>query len=268
MSSTAEIVLTASLVLIKPLIRLMLKHGITYTSFTAALKKCFVEAAFDELSEKQKSTTDSAVSLLSGIHRRDIRNLTRLANSTPSPLRKPISASAQLVARWMSDPNFLDAKDRPLALARSGSDQSFDALAAMTSTDVRPRALLDDLVRLGLAQETADSVTLLVQGFVPKTGFVELSEQFQNNLHDHMAAACSNLTENKGFLEQAIYVDELSEESAEQLHKTAALAWRQAFKSVMRDAQVKFDFDQSNTKKSKRKFRVRFGAYFYSSDKD
>jgi hypothetical protein len=246
----------------------MVKHGITYTSFTSALKKCFVEAAFDELSENKKSATDSALSLLSGIHRRDIRNLTRLANSTPSPLRRPISASAQLVARWMSDPNFLDAKDRPLELARSGTNLSFDALAAMTSTDVRPRALLDDLVRLGLAKETEDSVTLLVQGFTPKTGFLELSEQFQNNLHDHLAAACSNLSQDKGFLEQAIYVDELSEESAEQLHKSAALAWRQAFKSVMREAQVKFDFDQSNTKKSKRKYRIRFGSYFYSSDKD
>jgi Family of unknown function (DUF6502) len=268
MSSTSQIILSACLVLIKPLIRLMLKHGITYTSFTAALKKSFVEAAFDELSEKQITATDSAISLLSGIHRRDIRNLTRLSDSNPSPLRKPISASAQLIARWMSDPNFLDAKDRPLSLIRSGGSQSFDALAATTSTDVRPRALLDDLIRLGLAQETEDCVTLLVQGFTPKTGFIELSEQFQNNLHDHLAAACSNLSDDKGFLEQAIYVDELSEESAKQLHKTAAIAWRQAFKSVMRDAQMKFDFDQANTKKAKRKHRIRFGAYFYSSDKD
>ncbi len=268
MSSAPKIILDASLVLLKPLIRLMLKHGITYTTFTAALKKCFVEAAINDLTEKQKATTDSAISLLSGIHRRDIRNLTRLADSAPTSLRKPISASAQLVAKWMSHADFLDTQDRPLTLQRSGSIISFDGLAASISTDVRPRALLDDLLRLGLVQETDDCVSLIVQGFTPKTGFKELGEQFQNNLHDHIAAACANLHDDRSFLEQAIYVDELSEESAQQLHKTAAIAWRQAFKSVMRDAQLKFDFDQSNTKKSKRKFRVRFGSYFYSSDKD
>jgi hypothetical protein len=268
MSSTSQTILDACLVLIKPLIKLMLTHGITYTTFTAALKKCFVEAAINELSEKQKPTTDSAVSLLSGIHRRDIRNITRLAGSAPTPLRKPISASAQLVAKWMSDSDFLDAKDQPLTLPRSGNGISFDGLAASISTDVRPRALLDDLLRLGLARESEDTVTLIVQGFTPKTGFVELSEQFQNNLHDHIAAACANLSDDRGFLEQAIYVDELSKESAQQLHKTATIAWRLAFKSVMRDAQVKFDFDQANTKKVNRKHRLRFGAYFYTSDKD
>jgi Family of unknown function (DUF6502) len=268
MSSPSQIILSSSLVLIKPLIRLLLKHGITYTIFTAALKKHFVDAAFDELSDAKKATTDSAVSLLSGIHRRDVRNLTRLADSTPNPLRTPISASAQLVAKWMSDADFLDTNDRPLALPRTGPKNSFDALAASISSDVRPRAILDDLLRLGLAQESDDYITLVAQGFVPKNGFKELSEQLQNNLHDHIAAACENLHDGKSFLEQAIYVDELSEESAQSLHKSAALAWRHAFKSVMREAQIKFDFDQNYTKKSKRKYRVRFGSYFYSSDKD
>jgi hypothetical protein len=268
MYSTSQIILDASLVLIKPLIRLMLQHGITYTAFTAALKKSFIQAAVNELSAKQKPQTDSAISLLSGIHRRDVRNLTRLAESAPSPLRKPISASAQLIARWMSDPVFLNKKDVPLVLPRSGNAVSFDALAQAISSDVRPRAILDDLIRLGLVEETENSIELIVQGFSPRTGFKELSEQFQDNLHDHIAASCANLSSDQGFLEQAVYVDELSEESAQQLHRTAALAWRQAFKSVMRDAQVKFDFDQANTKKSKRKFRVRFGSYFYASDKD
>jgi hypothetical protein len=268
MSSPSQIILDSCLSLIKPLVRLMLRHGITYVAFTSALKKCFVDEAINELSETKKNATDSAISLLSGIHRRDVRNFTRLASSAPTPLRKPISASSQLVARWMSDPNYLDAADRPLTLARSGSQVSFDVLAEGISSDVRPRAILDDLIRLGLVTEFDDSVQLIVQGFSPRSGFKELAEQFQNNLHDHIAAAAANLNDNKGFLEQAIYVDELSEASAQELHKTAALAWRQAFKLMMRDAQAKFDFDQSNTKKSKRKFRVRFGSYFYSSNKD
>jgi Family of unknown function (DUF6502) len=272
MSSPSTLILQACLVLIGPLIRLMLRHGITYTLFTAALKKSFIDAATKELEESKNIPTDSAVSLLSGVHRRDIRNITRAPASELTGVRSPIGASAQLVAKWMSDPAYLNAKDKPISLLRTGGDISFDALAQSISSDVRPRALLDDLIRLGLVRENNDQIELLTQGFVPQQGFKELSEQFQNNLHDHLAAACANLsktsTDNQTYLEQAIYVDQLSEESANDLHKSAAVAWRQAFKAVMRDAQVKFDFDQTNTKKPKRKFRVRFGAYFYSSDKD
>jgi hypothetical protein len=276
MSSPSSIILQACLALISPLIRLMLKHGITYTVFTAAMKKSFVDAAIEELENSKNLPTDSAVSLLSGVHRRDIRNITRVPLSDLNPLRSPISASAQLVAKWISDPDYLNTKDKPIDLPRAGSEISFDALAQSISSDVRPRALLDDLIRLGLVQENEDSIALLTQGFVPQQGFKELSEQFQNNLHDHIAAACANLgpklgtnsTDNKSYLEQAIFVDQLSEESANDLHKSAAIAWRQAFKVVMRDAQVKFDFDQATTKKAKRKFRIRFGTYFYSSDKD
>jgi hypothetical protein len=268
MSTPSSIILDACLVLVTPLIRLMVKHGITYTMFTAALKNSFIRAALSELESDAKAKTDSAVSLLSGVHRRDVRNLTRLVDTAPKPLRAPISASAQLVARWMSDQYFLDNNDKPMRLARTGAEKSFDTLASAISSDVRPRALLDDLIRLGLVLETDDAVELLSQGFTPRQGFKELSQEFQNNLHDHIAAACENMRGEPSFLEQSIYVDQLSAESAAQLHKTAAIAWRQAFKYVMRDAQVKFDFDQTESKKSKRKYRVRFGAYFYSSDKD
>jgi Family of unknown function (DUF6502) len=267
MSTLSTIILSTCLTLLSPLIRLMVKHGVTYTAFISALKKSFIEASIAELVANNKPTTDSAVSLLSGVHRRDVRNLTRFIETAPKPVRVPISVSAQLVAQWMSDPKFLDINEKPLRLPRSGQDISFDALASTISSDVRPRALLDDLIRLGVVAEIDDEVQLLAAGFAPRKGFAELSEQLQDNLYDHIAAACANLSDDKNFLEQSIFVDELSEQSVEQLHKTAAIAWRQAFKVVMRDAQIKFDFDQENTKRVKRKHRVRFGVYFYSSDK-
>jgi hypothetical protein len=272
MSSPTQIILSASLTAIHPLIRLLVRNGITYTVFVAALKESFIEAAQSELKSKDtKPPSDSAISLLSGIHRRDIRNLTRLREQAPPPVRQAISASSQLIARWMSAPEYSDANDQPAKLTRSGTAHSFDALAASISSDVRPRALLDDLIRLGLAKEDDSGVELLVQGFIPRTGFKELTEQYQNNLHDHIAAASANLNASNiegGFLEQAVFVDQLSQESAHHIHKVAAQAWRSAFKLVMREAQTRIDHDQLHTKKSNRRYRARLGVYFYASDKD
>jgi hypothetical protein len=246
----------------------MIRNGITYPVFIAELKKSFLDAAYHELESADKPSTDSAVSLLSGVHRRDVRNLTRLAGIAPPPRRQTISAAAQVVARWMSDPVYCDNEDQPAKLKHHGTAPSFDSLAGAVNSDVRSKALLDEMLRLGVVEYFEDSIRLLAQGFAPSKGFSELSEQFQNNLHDHAAAASANLHANAGFLEQAVFVDQLSKESAHILHKTAANAWKQTFKTVMREAQTRYDSDQQNIEPSKRIFRARLGVYFYSSDED
>jgi Family of unknown function (DUF6502) len=267
-ATLSSLVLDSVLQVLRPLVRLLVRHGITYTVMVAALKKIFLEAARDELAAKNMAVTDSALSLLSGVHRRDVRNLTRLAETAPSPLRESISVASQLVARWMSDKEYLDESDNPVKLPRSGALVSFDELASAVSRDVRPRAVLDELVRLGLVSEQANQIELLVNGFIPRTGFTELAEQFRNNLADHASAASANLHENRGFLEQAIFVDQLSEASAHRVHQVSAQAWRQAFRTVMREAQSRFDHDAAHTPAEERTHRARFGVYFYSSNHD
>jgi hypothetical protein len=258
--------LNAVLAVMRPLVRLLVRQGVTYTVLVAALKRVFLDAAHAELNAAGKPVTDSAVSLLSGVHRRDVRNLTRLAKTAPPPLREPISVASQLVGRWMSQPQFLDSGENPAKLPRSGGDASFDALAAAVSNDVRPRALLDELIRLGVVREAADEVELLVQGFVPRAGYAEMTQQFKDNLADHVAAASANLQDDRGFLEQAIFVDQISQASAHKLHKLSAQLWRQGFKTMMREAQACEDHDAKNTPASERTYRARYGSYFYSSD--
>ena len=77
MSSRAQVTLGAVLTVVRPLARLLLRHGVAYPAFAAALKRVFLEAAADELSSRKMPATDSALSLLSGVHRRDIRTMTR-----------------------------------------------------------------------------------------------------------------------------------------------------------------------------------------------
>ncbi|PTT20615.1 hypothetical protein DBR12_08915, partial [Acidovorax sp. HMWF029] len=144
-----------------------------------------------------------------------------------------------------------------------------DGLVASISSDVRPRAVLDELVRLGMAEEGEDGqIRLLATGFVPRQGFAEMAQLMQDNLHDHLAAASLNLEGEHNYLEQAVFVDQLSEESAHRLHVVAAKAWRQAFKTVMTEAQARYDHDQKNTPAGERNRRARFGSYFYAADQD
>ena len=250
--------------------RLLLRHGVAYPAFAAALKQVFMEAAQDELKKAGQKQTDSAVSLLSGVHRRDIRTLDgRAPGAAPArELDAPKNLSSQVVARWLSDPAWLDAEGEPLVLPRYGEAPSFDALVSACSGDIRPRAVLAELERLGVAQMTDSIVQLLAPGFVPRQDFAQTMALLQGNLHDHAAAAALNAGGGHNYLEQSVFVDELTAESAEQLHAAAARAWRQAFRTVMREAQARFDHDQAHAPAAQRVYRARFGSYFFSDHHD
>ncbi len=275
MLSRSALVLEASLVLLKPLVGLLLRHGVAYPAFALALKKVFLQAAQDDLRAQGAALTDSAVSLRSGIHRRDVREITRPgdvreitrpvgdAPFATQALDKPMNLVTQVVARWLSEPLFLDADGNPQLLARAQPDTGFDALVASVSSDVRPRAVLDELVRLGLAQESADGVQLLQMGFAPRQGFAEMTQLYRANLHDHIAAASQNIDGDANFLEQSIFVDQLTAQSAHRLHVVSAKAWRQAFKTVMQEAATRFEADARDAPAHERTHRARFGAYFY-----
>jgi hypothetical protein len=270
MSSQPTLALDRVLRVLQPLVRMLVRNGVTYPVLAAALKRVFLDAAQGELASRGMPATDSAVSLLSGVHRRDVRTITRgavaVAETAPNALPPNLGLAAQVVARWMNEPAFVDAQGKPRVLSRSGTSDalnSFDALVAGVSSDVRPRAVLDELVRLGVARESAAGVALESGGFAPRQGFEEMSWALAANLQDHAAAACANLQGGGEFLEQAVFVDQISAESAARVQQAAVQAWQAAFKTVMQEAQQRFDAD-ATTAPEQRRHRARFGVYFFS----
>jgi hypothetical protein len=264
MTSQPTLALDRVLRVLQPLVRLLLRNGVTYTVFAAALKRVFLQAAQQELSARQMLATDSAVSLLSGVHRRDVRNLLRGQDSNEGGEPANLGLAAQVVGRWMNDPEFAPAPGASRILPRSGERGSFEALVAGMSSDVRPRAVLDELLRLGVVTETEEGVVLERSGFAPRQGFEEKSWMFAQNLQDHANAAVANLQDQANFLDQAVFVDQITAESADRLRLVSLQAWKQAFNTVMGEAQTRFDTDAVLAPPDQRHHRARFGVYFFS----
>ena len=169
MTTRSAIVLDSVLRVMLPLVRLLLRNGVTYPTFVAALKRVFIDAGVTELAATDMPRTDSAVTLLTGIHRRDVRTLTRSAKLAPASA--PASLASQVVARWMTDPAFHNRRGAPRALLRGGVKSSFDDLVASVSSDVRPRAVLDELRRLGVVSDDESGVAPALQRLCATAGF-------------------------------------------------------------------------------------------------
>jgi hypothetical protein len=255
----AELALREAAVLMAPLARWLLRHGVPYSAFADMMKGVFVAAARDELESSGAKPTHSALSVLSGVHRKDVRAL-ETGNDPPGATRV-VPLSSAVFTRWLTDPTYRGTDGKPRTLLRSGPGVSFETLARELSNDVHPRTLLDELVRSGLARVEGDDVVPLATSFVPSRKLDELTALFSANVSDHIAAAVNNLTlKAPKFLEQSVFADGLSQASIDHLHRCAREAWNTAFASMVGQARQRVEADAD----SDADIRMRFGAYFYA----
>lgn len=258
--AAAEILLEQSGALLLPWIQSLVRHGVTYPQLAAQLKEVFFEAAVTELQAAGQRQTDSALSVLSGLHRKDVRTF---SSATPRPASATVPLSSQIVTRWLSDPRYRDKRNKPRDLLRNGSADSFEALAMSVSTDVHPRTALEELIRLGVVTLQGDRVCMNGAAFVPKQGFAELVALLTQNVADHLAAGAHNLDaeDSHRFLEQSVFAESLTAESARHLGDLARDIWAGAFERMVTEATVRVAADKSMPDAG---HRMRFGVFFYA----
>ncbi|MFJ4352094.1 DUF6502 family protein [Pseudomonas sp. NPDC089428] len=254
----------------RPLVRLMLRKGVTYTMFTDVLKEVFVDVAHREFRLDGKVPTDSRISLLTGVHRKDVRRLRSENDTSLAELPENITLGAQLVNVWTSSPPFCSEAGQALALPRLasvGGDCSFDALVAKISTDIRGRVVLDEWLRLGIVRlDDQDCVHLEAQAFVPQKGFEEKAAYFGHNLHDHACAAVHNLSgEGLPFFERSVHYDALSSASVDTLREAVA---KDGMQTLLAFSRLAAELENTDVPGHEQRQRITVGLYFYTEATD
>ena len=267
-----NLLLVALVRILKPLVRLLLEHDIKYTMMLEELKRVFVSVADEEFRLDNKPQTDSRITLLTGVHRKDVRRIRseKLADVSHEPRR--LSLTSQLMGLWLRNPAYLDAQGKPKPLHRftsTGGEQSFEALVASISKDFRARPVLDQWLDLGLVNlDKDDLVHLDIQAFIPNQDLEEKLFYLSMNVHDHLATAVSNIEpKNTPLLERCVYYYGLTQENIDILHEAAKVSGMQAMTELNRlaialKAAQKADKKLDKTQTLK---RMNFGVYFHSS---
>ena len=254
---------------LRPLVRFMLSQGINYTMILEDLKRVFVSVAEEEFKIEGKQQTDSRITLLTGVHRKDVQ---RIRNQNHEVYELPFSIGAQIFGLWLGDSKYLDGSGQPLALQRLASKGavSFESLVASVSKDFRARPVLDEWLRLGFVSlNYNDHVRLNVQAFIPNQDLEYKLSFLGMNMHDHMSAAVSNLNnKNEPMLERCVYYEGLTTENVDTLHKLARQSGMNSIRALNRRAAelkatqaalgevARRESDNANQ-------RVNFGVYFY-----
>jgi len=254
---------------LRPLVKLLMKSGITFPFLVDLLKELFVEVAEKDFKLDNKEQTDSRINFLTGIHRKDVKRL-RNGNLSKHSIPDSVSLGAQLVASWIGTDQFLDSNNNPLPLPRlikQGGEQSFEALVTSVNKDIRSRAVLDEWLDLGIVTlDKQDRVCLNTNAFIPERGFDEKAWFFGENMHDHMAAASHNmLGKRPPFLDRAVFYDQLSQRSIDELRLISEQSGMRLLRKLNRRA---LELQESDKTQSDNTQRMRFGIYFFNEPDD
>ncbi len=248
---------------LRPLVRLLLAKQITYTYLISVLKPLFVDVAVTEFQLEGKQQTDSRLSLLTGVHRKDIR---RFLDEPRIDLTPPanVSLGARLIARWNGESDYLDEQALPMPLPRlmqSDGSPSFEKLVCDESKDIRARVVLDEWLRLGLVEiDSNDVVHLCTGAFVPEQGLEEKLYYLGRNVRDHIESAVHNVLDEKPpFLERSVYSDGLSPQAIEELAQLAESMSMDVLRAINKKAQ-----ELKKTSSGNQKNRITLGVYFYT----
>jgi hypothetical protein len=250
--------------LLRPFVRLLIAKGVGLAALTELLKEAYVDVALNEFPVDGKKQTDSRVSLLTGVHRKDVKRLRERPTEKMAAPRS-IGLGAQIVSRWLGSKTTTDKKGQPLPLPRKADSSgvpSFDSLVSGISKDMRPRALLDEWLRLGVAHIDDDGRVVLNKfAFVPEKGFEEKAFYFGRNIHDHLAATAHNLLEEGNpKLERSVHYTGLSDESAAVL---AQAAERTGMKALLEMNRLALELSEKDKGRATSTRRINFGLYFF-----
>ena len=152
--------------LLNPLVRILIRNGITATEACELIRLVFVDAAnSSEFQLPGRRLSDTRVAILTGLSRKEVYRLK--VEDTIATQGTNLSRVGRVIAGWNQDPDFTGPYGLPLAVPYEDDPDvdapSFCELVKRHSGDMAPRAMLDELLRTGLVEIDDD-------GFLRNTG--------------------------------------------------------------------------------------------------
>jgi len=164
----------AVLRLLRPLVRLLLRNGVSYGTFSDLAKWVYVDVARKEFAISGRKQSTSRVSVITGLSRKEVMRVQKLSQPDDQAKTEKYNRAARVIAAWRRESDFLDGKGKPAPLPIAGSGATFTELVKRFSGDVPVRATLDELVRVGAVERLEDgTVCLRTRAYVPESSDTE-----------------------------------------------------------------------------------------------
>jgi hypothetical protein len=154
---------------LRPLVKVCLKNAVKLPEIVDCIKEVLVEESQNLLKEKNNKFNSSRISLMTGVHRRDIKKIT---NKT-SELGEKANIITKILNQWQANPKFTNKNGTSKILSLEDDNNEFQELVFSVSKEFNPAALLFELERVEAVERTARGIKLIKKEFIPSADIAE-----------------------------------------------------------------------------------------------
>jgi len=195
--------LAAYIKLLRPLVRILLRHGVTYGEFSEVVKTSFVTIAAQEFRVPGKKMSKARIAIVTGLTRKEVHRLSEIDQKERFTLKTNLNRITRVLSGWHTDPEYTGPYGMPLEVRYDSdvpNDVTFVRLVQQYSGDMTPRAMLDELLRVGSVKETDHNwFKVLRREYVPEALAPDSLERLGRGVHDYINTIEENMqAQNKG----------------------------------------------------------------------
>jgi hypothetical protein len=260
-------VLSAVTVLLRPLVRILLRHGIPCDALSTAARHVYVHVAAEEFSLPGKKQTTSRVSILTGLTRKEVRRIMTTTDLKDQVAADRYNRAARVIAGWVRDKEFHDKAGNPLALPVEADEASFASVVRRYSGDLPVRAMLDELLRVGAVRKTKDGrIHLQARSYVPQQSAKDKLNILGTDTADLIATIAHNLdAEASPRFQRKVMYDNVPVEAVQEFQRLSA-ARAQALIEDLDRWLAQRDRDVNPAVKGTGRKRVGVGIYYFEDE--
>jgi hypothetical protein len=258
--------------LLRPIVRLMIRQNIPLAQFVDLLKHVYVSIAKEELALPSKKLSDSRISVVTGIPRKDIKKYGHSPEVSDQDMAKSHNRAARVLTGWIQDQRYHHPKDhKPMDLDIELGDNegpSFAQLVKTYSGGVPHKAVLDELMRIKAVVLSAEGqVRLVSYGYVPSTDDLQQMAVMSEEISDFLKCIEHNTTHavEDSFLQLSARCDNLPAEimnDIKNLGTDSGTKLLQEFVSFMSS----YDRDQNDKVFGSGRHKAVLGVYYFQQD--
>lgn len=258
-------------IILTPLVRTLIRHGIAHSEFSDLAKRVYINVVYRDFSIPKRKTTYARVSTLTGLTRKEIIRITEPDKKTVKKTKKPLNRATQVLGGWMTNKNFIDGKGQPLELPiKSDKQACFYDLVDKFSGDVSGGAILEELIRVGAVEKMENgNVKMTEQGYVPKNSQAEQLQIVSTHFADMLTTGIHNIENEKddARYQRAVVYQNVPNHLVEAFKQFSDEKSQQLLVEYSEWLQTKIDENKIEEQSDADCSRVGVGIYYFNNNK-
>ena len=153
--------------ILQPLVKIMLRNGVSAQVFGELSRKVYVDVAAQDFQPPNgKKQTVANISVLTGLNRKEVSRLASLPEFGDED-KAQWTRCGRVLDGWLTDAEFQTDAGFPMDLPFTGASPNFSDLVNRYSGDMYPLPVRQELERTGAIREVAGMLRMTKRGYVP-----------------------------------------------------------------------------------------------------